>query len=59
MVKITKVSVKNNYRLELTFDNGVCGVVDEKNRKRFFRHCAANRFMPEISHHNPPHFHAE
>jgi len=30
MVKITKVSVKNNYRLELTFDNGVCGVVDEK-----------------------------
>ena len=28
MVKITKVSVKNNYRLELTFDNGVCGVVD-------------------------------
>ena len=28
MVKIIKVNVLNGYRLELTFDNGVCGVVD-------------------------------
>jgi hypothetical protein len=28
MVKITRVSVKKNYSLELTFDNGACGVVD-------------------------------
>ena len=28
MVKITKVKVLNDYRLELTFDDGVCGVVD-------------------------------
>lgn len=28
MVKITKVNVLEGYRLELTFDDGVCGVVD-------------------------------
>jgi len=28
MVKITKVSVFKNYRLEVAFDDGVCGVVD-------------------------------
>ncbi len=28
MVKITKVSVSKNYRLEVAFDDGVCGVVD-------------------------------
>lgn len=28
MVKITKVSVIKNYRLEVAFDDGVCGVVD-------------------------------
>jgi Protein of unknown function (DUF2442) len=28
MVKITKVKVLQGYRLELTFDDGVCGVVD-------------------------------
>ena len=28
MVKITKVKVLNSYRLEVTFDDGVCGVVD-------------------------------
>ena len=28
MVKITKVSVLKNYRLEVAFDDGVCGVVD-------------------------------
>ncbi len=28
MVKITKVKVLQDYRLELAFDNGVCGVVD-------------------------------
>jgi hypothetical protein len=28
MVKITKVSVIKNYRLELIFDDGVAGVVD-------------------------------
>jgi hypothetical protein len=28
MVKITKLKVLNAYRLELTFDDGVCGIVD-------------------------------
>ena len=28
MVKITKVKVLNAYRLDLTFDDGVCGIVD-------------------------------
>ena len=28
MVKITKVQVLKNYRLEVAFDDGVCGVVD-------------------------------
>ena len=28
MLKITKVSVLNNYRLEVAFDDGVCGIVD-------------------------------
>jgi hypothetical protein len=28
MVKITTVSVIKNYRLEVAFDDGVCGVVD-------------------------------
>jgi len=28
MVKITKVSALKNYCLEVTFDDGVCGVVD-------------------------------
>jgi hypothetical protein len=28
MVKITKVSVISNYRIELSFDDGVSGVVD-------------------------------
>jgi hypothetical protein len=28
MVKVTKVKILGDYRLELTFDDGVCGVVD-------------------------------
>ncbi len=28
MVKITKVKVLENYRLEVAFDDGACGVVD-------------------------------
>jgi len=28
MVKITKVKVLEGYRLELTFDDGVCGIAD-------------------------------
>ena len=28
MVKITKESVLKNYRLEVAFDDGVCGIVD-------------------------------
>ncbi|MDQ1335100.1 MAG: hypothetical protein QG552_2050 [Thermodesulfobacteriota bacterium] len=28
MAKITEVKVLNGYRLELAFDDGVCGVVD-------------------------------
>ena len=28
MIKITRVSVMANYRLEVAFDDGVCGVVD-------------------------------
>lgn len=28
MAKVTKVKALNGYRLELTFDDGVCGVVD-------------------------------
>lgn len=28
MAKITKVKVLQDYRLELTFDDGVCGVAD-------------------------------
>ena len=31
MVKITKVQVLKNYRLEVAFDDGVCGVVDLSN----------------------------
>jgi hypothetical protein len=49
-----RVSVTANYRFEVTFDDGVCGVVDLSDLvgigiviKMFF------------DDHNPPHFHAE